>query len=283
MRVHRDRGAARLGIHIDKRVVRDRDVVRHAALDVGEVAVDLDAAALAREPAVADRARTRLDQQPLVIVLEVAPHHPPAGARVIRPFDDRVGERRNRPVRGHGMALRASHAGFAQRLAGVAVAEQQPVAGGGVAEDRAVELAAAFEGHAVARQILDVAPVAVEIGNVVGRVADHDAVERRAVASRIEHEPFAALPLADTGTRAEIAVPPDVRPVAAVLGAPRFGGVHLDAIHRQFGGADEFQRGSHRVDAREPVADAEESGVADGVEQLRVGHRHPGAALGGGG
>ena len=62
VRMHGDCSAAWLWIHIDKRVACDRDVMRYAAFDIGEVAVDLDAAALSREEAVADRTRTGLDQ-----------------------------------------------------------------------------------------------------------------------------------------------------------------------------------------------------------------------------
>ena len=60
--MHRDRCPVRLGIHHVERIINDLKIVRHTALHVGEVAVDLDAATLTNKEAVANRSGTGLDE-----------------------------------------------------------------------------------------------------------------------------------------------------------------------------------------------------------------------------
>lgn len=290
--MHRDRRAARPGIHIGEGVVGDGEVAHHAALDVGEVAVDLDAAALPREDAAAHRAGAGLDQQPLVVVLEVAALDQPAGALVVGPLDDRVRETLHRPVHCRGAVGKRDECGGAEFCAGILVAEQQPVARRRVLRDRLSEFTRHLECHALSGAALDVAPVAVEVCDVVGGVADDEAVERRALARGVEHEPLAALPAARAGARPEVAVFPQVPAHAAALRAPALGDEDLEAVHRAVFAADEFYAARHRVDAREAVADLQCAEVAvgllplrvtDRVEQLGVAHGHEDAAGGGAG
>jgi len=82
----------RLGIHHVERIIDDLKIVRHTALHVGEVAVDLDAATFANKEAVANRSGTGSDKQALVVVLKIAMQNLPARTLVIRPFDDGIRE-----------------------------------------------------------------------------------------------------------------------------------------------------------------------------------------------
>ena len=135
------------------------------------------------------------------------------------------------------------------------------------------------------------APDAVEVLQVIGGVADGDVVDRGAVARGAAEKAVRALPLAGAGSRAEVAVLPQMRAIAAALARAAFGHIDAHAVQGDVRRVFEHDGSRGGVEAGKAVAHAQHAEFAiralpvrivDALHQIRVAHVDPVAAIGGG-
>ena len=267
---------------VDEDVVGDGDVAGDAA-DEAHAGVERDVAAHAGEGAAAHEAGAGHDEQALEIVLPAAILHHPARAFVIEPLGLSLGEWRGVLIEREFEIAMCDELCLAEKDARSAMDEAQAIPGACIFErgtQRGIRLQRElFTGHG-----FHLAPDAVEVLQIIGGVADGDVVHHAAIARGAAKKTVRTLPLAGAGSRAEVAVFPQMRAIATALAGAAFRHINADAVQGDVRRIIKHDGPRAGVEAGKAVAHAHDAEFAirtlpvrivQALHELRFEHVHP--------
>ena len=255
--------------HVFENIVFDANTPTDAAFVAGkEVAVEVDARTNAAETAVAQRsAIAALNEQALIAVAEIAvPNFP---AIVLPTWVFRYGIRQGFcvAIQHEREFIRGLNDGGTERRTGLLVEEVQHVA----LQRRHVRIL--MQRDVPTRDFLNATPQAVEIDQVIGGVQHCAANERTTALHAAAEEAIGALPVTGAGSRAEVAILPQMSATSAELAHTAFRNViaHADELHAF--GVHHADGGRRRVQQAEAVPDLQRARIAIRANPRRIAIR----------